>query len=95
MLNGMGRVRADLVDLDYLVPVSLAREAMGPAQPLLGNLEPVGLLRDSTVECVRAAVARCHAEAGAAYVVGAGCEICRDTPEANLRAMCEYARQAH
>jgi MtaA/CmuA family methyltransferase len=91
ILAGMGRTGADIIDLDYLSPLGLAREAMGPDQVLLGNIEPVGVLRNGTPESVAAAIAACHREAGARYIVSAGCEVCRDTPEANLRALCEYA----
>ncbi len=91
ILEGMGRAGADIVDLDYFSPLALARAAMGPDQVLLGNLEPVNVLRNGTPAAVAEAVAECHREAGARYIVGAGCEVCRDTPEANLRALCEYA----
>ena len=36
-------------------------------------------------------MAQCHRDAGPRWIAGAGCEVCRDTPEANLRALCEYA----
>ncbi len=91
ILAGMGRTGCDIVDLDYLSPLGMARAAMGPGQVLLGHIEPVGVLRNSTPEGVATAIAQCHREAGARYIVSAGCEVCRDTPEANLRALCEYA----
>ena len=94
ILAGMGTTGADIVDLDYLSPVAAGRAAMGPRQVLLGNLEPVGVLRNGTPEIVREAIAACHRDAGANYIAGAGCEVCRDTPEANLRALCEYAHTA-
>lgn len=65
---------------------------MGPQQVLLGNLDPVRVLRDGTAESVCDAVAECHRQAGSRYVVGAGCEIPRDTPKANVRALVTYAR---
>jgi MtaA/CmuA family methyltransferase len=91
ILDGMGRVGADIVDLDYPSPVARGREQMGPAQVLLGNIEPVGVLRNGTPETVTAALAECHRGGGDRWIVGAGCEVCRDTPEANVRALCEYA----
>jgi MtaA/CmuA family methyltransferase len=91
ILAGMGRVGADIVDLDYPAPVAMARAAMGPRQVLLGNLNPVKTLRDGTPESVTAAIAQCHAEAGPHYIVGAGCEVCRDTADANLFALRDYA----
>ena len=91
ILDGMGRTGADIIDLDYLSPMAMARAAMGPRQVLLGNIEPVGVLRNGTPEIVRDAIAACHRDAGENYIAGAGCEVCRDTPEANLRALCDYA----
>jgi MtaA/CmuA family methyltransferase len=91
MLEDMGRLGCEIVDLDYLAPVAAARAAMGPDQILLGNINPVAELRDSTPAAVRAAIAACHREAGARYIVGAGCEVPRDTAPENVRAMIDYA----
>ena len=91
-LEGMGKLGCEIVDLDSLAPLAEARQKMGPAQVLLGNLNPVTVLRDGTPESVTAAVAECHCQAGNRFIVGAGCEVPRDTPPANLRALCEYAR---
>jgi uroporphyrinogen-III decarboxylase len=74
-----------------MVPLDEARSQMGPRQILLGNLNPVSILRDGTPEMVREAVAQCHQQAGPRYIVGAGCEVPRDTPKENLRALCQYA----
>ncbi len=92
LCGGMGRLGCDIVDLDYPVPLSHAREAMGPNQVLLGNIDPVAALRNSTPESVYKAIEECHRQAGPRYIVGAGCEVPRDTPAGNVRAMTEYAR---
>ncbi len=94
ILKEMGQAGFDIVDLDYLSPVGQGRQAMGPDQTLLGNIDPVRTLRNGSPEGVRKAVEQCHREAGGKFIVGAGCEVCRDTPERNLRAMAEYARTA-
>ena len=65
---------------------------MGPNQILLGNINPVTVLRAGTPEVVFRAIAECHRQAGARYIVGAGCEIPRDTPRDNVWALAEYAR---
>lgn len=92
ILEGMGRIGADIVDLDYPSPVAMGRAAMGPNQVLLGNLDPVKVVRDGTPESVTEAIAACHRDAGDRYIVGAGCEICRGTPDANIFALRDYAR---
>jgi MtaA/CmuA family methyltransferase len=91
-LDRIGKLGCDIVDLDYMVPVSEAREKMGPTQVLLGNLDPVRALRDSNPARVSSDIAECQRQAGPRYVVGTGCEVPRDTPEANLRALCRYAK---
>ena len=52
----------------------------------------VTVLMNGTPELVNASIAECHRQAGARFIVGAGCEVPRATPPENLRALCEYAR---
>lgn len=92
IVKGMGETSAAIVDLDFLTPLQEARAAMGPHQVLLGNIDPVRALRDSTPAAIEAALAQCHQEAGGNYIVGAGCEVPRGTPPGNLLAMTRYAR---
>ena len=92
ILEGMGRIGADIVDLDFPSPIAMGRAAMGPDQVLLGNIDPVKVLRDGTPQSVTEAIAACHREAGPRYIVGAGCEVCRGTPDANVFALGDYAR---
>jgi MtaA/CmuA family methyltransferase len=91
ILEGMGKLGCDIVDLDSMAPISEARQKMGPKTILLGNLNPVAVLRNGDPAGVTAAIAECHKQAGAPFIVGAGCEVPRDTPAENLRALCAYA----
>jgi len=90
-LAEMGRLGCEIVDLDYPVPVAEARAQMGPDQVLLGNVNPVQILRNGTPGIVTQAIAQCHREAGPRYIVGAGCEIPRDTRPENVQALAAYA----
>jgi MtaA/CmuA family methyltransferase len=92
ILDGMGRLGCEVVELDSMAPIAKARAEMGPGQILLGNIDPVGVLRNGTPESITAAIAACHRDAGARYMVGAGCEVPRDTPPENLLALRDYAR---
>ena len=92
LYGGMARLRPEIVDLDWLAPIAEARAEMGPDQVLAGNLDPVSILRNGTPECVSEVVTACHRAARERFIVAAGCEVVRDTPEANLRALCDYAR---
>ena len=93
LLEAFGRLGCEIVDLDFPARVAQARAAMGPDQVLLGNIDPVRTLKEGTPESVWAAVEQCHREAGARFIVGAGCEVPRGTPVENLRAMQRYAAE--
>jgi MtaA/CmuA family methyltransferase len=93
ILGGMGQTGADIIDLDYPSPLDEACAAMGPAQVLLGNIDPVRTLRDGTPESVEQALAECHAQCGPHYIAGAGCEVARGTPHENMLAMARFACQ--
>jgi MtaA/CmuA family methyltransferase len=93
ILAGMGKLGADVVDLDFLAPLDEGRAALGSSQVLLGNIAPVRDLRGGTPASVYAIMADCHRQAGDRYIVGAGCEVPRDTPDENLRALVGYARE--
>jgi len=93
ILEPIGRLGVEMVDLDFMVPVAEARAQMGPEQVLSGNLDPVHAVREGTPESIREGLAACHAAAGDAYIIAAGCEIVRDTPPENFLAMRDYARE--
>jgi len=92
ILDGMGRLGCEIVDLDSMVPLADARAQMKPGQVLLGNIDPVRVLRNGSPGLVRDKLAECHRQAGDRYIVGAGCEVPRETPLDNVRAMRDYAR---
>jgi len=92
ILEPIGRLGCDFVDVDYMVPVAAARQAMGPNQVLAGNIDPVAVLRNGIPESVTEAISECHRQAGDRYIVGAGCEVPRGTPPENVLALRDYAR---
>ncbi len=82
----------DIVDLDAASPVANARARLGPGAVILGNIDTVSVLRDGSASGVTSALKACFRDAGErAYIVGAGCEIPRDSPEANIVAMRDFA----
>jgi uroporphyrinogen-III decarboxylase len=48
---------------------------------------------EGTAPQVQSWCERCHAACGGRHIVGAGCEVPPATPEVNVRAMMDYARQ--
>lgn len=91
--RGIGQLGCEIVDLDYLNPVGEARAKMGSQQVLLGNIDPVSVLRDGSADRVNQEIERCHRESGPSYVVSAGCEVPRDTPHENLHVLRRFARE--
>jgi len=92
ILPWLGRLGCEIIDLDWMVSLERARAAMGPAQVLAGNVDPVAVMRRGTPELVTAAIKECHRQAGLRYIVAAGCEVPRGTPEANMLTLRDYAR---
>jgi len=87
ILAGMGSLGCEIVDIDSKVSLATARGAMGTNQIFSGNIDPVKTLRNGTPVSVAAAIAQCYLEAGPRYIIAAGCEVPRDTPAENVRAM--------
>ena len=81
-------LQADIIDLDWQVSMGEARRRLGAETSLCGNLDPVHAVAGSTPERIQAALAGIYHAIGNRYLVGAGCEIPVDTPEANLKALC-------
>ena len=92
ILPDIGQLGCDIVDIDSKVPLAEARQKMGPNQVLLGGLDPVRVLQQGSPEQIARVVADCHRQAGARYILGAGCEVPPDTPPENLRALTRYAQ---
>jgi uroporphyrinogen-III decarboxylase len=81
-----------MADIDFPVPMEEARAKMGPRHTLAGNLNPVKDLRDGTPETIRQALATVQQQAGAQWIVAAGCEIVRDTAHENVHALAQFAQ---
>ena len=92
VLTEIGTLGCDYVDLDYMVPTDAARKQAGEKQVFTANIDPVKVLRNGTPEIVSSALAKCYEDLGENFIVGAGCEIPRDTPIANIEAMHDFAR---
>jgi MtaA/CmuA family methyltransferase len=92
ILKGRGELGYDIVDVDAMVSLAEARLKM-PDQVILGNIATVEVLRNGTAEAVLATVDKCHEDAGDRYIIGAGCEVPRDTPAANMFALRDYAQR--
>jgi MtaA/CmuA family methyltransferase len=88
----MAQSGVDMVDIDSVTDFEAAADAFGPTVKLLGNLDPVREVLNSTPDAIRTRLAQCRKIAVPRYIAGAGCEIPAKTPDANLRAFAEFAR---
>jgi MtaA/CmuA family methyltransferase len=84
----MAQTGADVIDLDWMVPLDEARRTVGPGVTLCGNFDPVGVLLKGTPETVVAAARECLRKGGSRFILMPGCEVPPETPEANIRAFC-------
>ncbi len=92
ILAGLGRLGCEIVDLDWMVPLAQARSLMGEGQILAGNVDPVGIIKNGTPSGVEESLMKCYRAAAPKYIVAAGCEVPRGTPEDNLLALRNFAR---
>ena len=92
MLPAMAQLGCEIIDVDAKVPMAAARQAVGPDQVLVGNLDPVRSIYEGNPETIRSGLSACHADAGPHHIIGGGCEIPRGTPLDNFQALVDFAR---
>jgi uroporphyrinogen decarboxylase len=94
ILDLMAATGATGLEVDYQHEIDFLRQKAGPQVCLQGNIAPAAVMCLGTPEDVRAACRRAidHARPGSRFILSGGCEIPRDTPPENLRAMVETAR---
>ncbi len=87
IMPDMIRTRADIVDVDHLVP-DMAEFAplLGPNQVLSGKTDPVSVIQDGTPDEILKSAQECQWQAKGRCIISAGCEITPDTSQANFRA---------
>jgi MtaA/CmuA family methyltransferase len=88
LLADLATTDADLIDLDWMVPVARSREIVGPDVALAGNFDPAAVLLRGTPEQVAEAARQNLADGGQRFLLQPGCEVPQKTPEANVRAFC-------
>jgi MtaA/CmuA family methyltransferase len=89
LLGDLKTSGADILDLDWMVPLKEARRALGPSTVLCGNFDPLAVMLQGSPADVRGAVQENAKAAGRAFISAAGCEIPDGTPAENLRAQAE------
>lgn len=87
---------ADLIEVDNMVDLGVAREKIGGRVTLVGNVHTVTDLLQGTPDTVQAAARRCisQMQGNPGYILGSGCIVPRYTPLENLQAMIRTARES-
>jgi uroporphyrinogen-III decarboxylase len=80
---------ADIIDLDWMVPIDQSVQYLKPNQVLCGNPDPVSVIMNGTKENIIAASKKCIQDGKGRLILSAGCEIARDTPIDNLYTFCK------
>lgn len=88
IVGDMAATGADIIDVDWMVPLDHARRAVGDHVALCGNFDPATVLLRGTPEAVAQAARHCLADGGDRFLLMPGCEVPPGTPEANVRAFC-------
>lgn len=86
ILAGMAKLGCEIVDLDTPVDLGHARAIMGASQVILGNVDTVSVVKNGTPAQVLRELDACREKAAGAWIAGAGCEIPRGSPLANVKA---------
>ncbi|NLA58673.1 MAG: uroporphyrinogen decarboxylase [Firmicutes bacterium] len=92
LLPKIKELGVDILDLDWMVDAAYAREVVGPAAVLVGNLDPVADVQYGRPEDIAVKLKQVYEAAGNPFLAGAGCEIPKGTPCENLKALCRPIR---
>ena len=93
ILDLMAQSGADVLEIDAAMPLEKAFELTGRRVCIEGNVD-TGLLWQGKPDEVRASAEACvQAAQGRNLILSSGCEVPRQTPSANIRAMLEAAWQ--
>jgi uroporphyrinogen decarboxylase len=88
IIEAMAETGADIIDVDWMVPLDKARKKVGREIALCGNFDPSGVLLQGTPQKVADAAKDCIEKGGKRFILMPGCEVPQNTPEENIRAFC-------
>lgn len=86
ILPDMAQSGADIIDIEWMMDLGLAGQALGDHPVVCGNIDPVSVMLQGKPEQVSAAVVRSLKSGGARMISAASCEIPDGTPHENLLA---------
>jgi MtaA/CmuA family methyltransferase len=84
----MAQSGADILDLDWMVPIASTRAKVGDSVTLCGNFDPTAVVLRGTPEQNAEAARRCVEEGGRRFILQPGCEVPPGSPRENVAAFC-------
>jgi uroporphyrinogen decarboxylase len=88
IVEHMAKSGADVIDVDWMVPLEKARQLVGPDIVLCGNFDPSAVLLQGTPRQVAESAGKCIKAGGKKFFLMPGCEVPPATPQQNIRAFC-------
>ena len=93
ILDDVWKSGADIIDTDWMVDFKKAVETFKGHSCANGNFDPVSILYSGTPEGIREAVKKCLEAGDETTFISAGCEVPKDTPYENLKAVYEALKE--
>jgi MtaA/CmuA family methyltransferase len=93
LLDDMMKTGADIIDIDSMVDLKSTVQRFKGIAAINGNFDPVRIIFNSSPAAIKNAVKDCVAYGDETTFISAGCEIPRDTPYENLKAVDEALRE--
>ena len=93
IIDHMATSGADVIDVDWMVPLEQARNSVGVEITLCGNFDPAGVLLRGNEADVAAARKKCIEQGGRRFILMPGCEVPPGTSIENIRAFCNRKKQ--
>lgn len=84
---------ADIVDIDYMVDFDRAVELAKGKCSICGNINPTGIILQGTPEQVAQQVRFCVEHGDETTIISSGCEVPKNTPYENLKAIDDTLRE--
>lgn len=93
LLQYVEEIGFDIINIDYKIDIKEAFRLTNNKVGIKGNINPVAVLKDGTKEQIRCEAEKLLALNNPRFILSAGCEVPRDTPVENFKALCEMVNK--